>query len=139
MLLANMEQTSAMLGSGTFKNVMLLLLVVIAVMSLAAPALLAKFKTMLMTWVRDQLGDATTFAVSKGASLFTADTPQPIQVNIDDVVKQRAAQLKQACPQSSADLRLKWLEQGYDDRRAQADYIAVLEQRVADKPAPTTP
>ena len=61
--------------------------------------------------------------------------PSEPALAVTELVKRQAIALKTACPNATPDLRLKWLEQGYDAPRAQADYIAVLEGKLAVTPA----
>ena len=154
---ASPDPMAAMLGSPTFKSLATYLLIGIAILALFYPAMLAKIKAGLASIIDKQLHDklpsvlddklhtvinsggalpAPPFSPFGGAS--TGQTQQTVQTaqppaptDVGQVVQQRATALKAACPKAPADLRLKWLEQGFDTTRAQTDYINVLEGQVA--------
>lgn len=150
MLLAT-DEMSAFLGSGLFKSLATWLLVIIAVLALLAPTLLAQLKNRASAFIKAQLqsllgpgslagGGAVPTATYSG-ELFAPSMPVPT-ADTSGIVQQRAAALKACCPLAPPDLRLKWLEQGMDPAKAQADYISVLEARLnatINPPAPASP
>lgn len=140
LLLADAEPMSAMLGSGLFKNLMTLLLVVIAVMALVMPSLLAKAKSALLNVIDAKLQAILPPGVNNALHAVTDGVVSPVTGlsavqpagTVSTIVQQRANELRTCCPGASSDLRLKWLEQGLDPSRAQSDYISVLEKQLAN-------
>lgn len=163
---ASPDPMAAMLGSPTFKSLATYLLIGIAILALFYPALLAKIKAGLASIIDKQLHDKLPSVLDDklhtvingggglpappfspfGAAAGQAQSPQTPATasaaavpDVGQVVQQRATALKAACPKAPADLRLKWLEQGFDTTRAQTDYINVLEGQVAGNTPPTPP
>lgn len=145
-LLADADPMSAILSSPSFKAMGAYVLIGIAVLAMFYPSLLAKLKTGLASLIDKQLHDrlpavldnplhnvingGSLFGPNTGAQLPQPITPSQLQGDVGQIVQQRATALKAACPKAPSDLRLKWLEQGFDTLRAQADYISVLESKV---------
>ncbi len=140
MTLAAADPVGALLGSGTFKSLGTMILIGIAALALFYPSLLAKIKAGVAAMIAEQLHITLPTIVENRIKLLGNDTlptsdpsalkaTQPL-VNVSDIVKQRAAALKIACPKSDAAIRLKWLELGYDSESAKTDYIATLENQV---------
>lgn len=149
------DPMAAMLGSPTFKSLATYALVGIAILAFFYPSVLAKIKAGLAAMIDKQRHDKLPATIDGklhdvinsgglpvppfspfGATPPPAGTqPGPQQAavtgDVSQVVQQRATALKAACPKAPADLRLKWLEQGFDPTRAQTDYINVLEGQVA--------
>jgi hypothetical protein len=127
------EAVGALLSSGTFKGVVTVILLVVVVLALAAPSLLAKIKAMAQAWVDERLGQLRGGLPLRHATTASGEqsiTPPSEIIDVDKLVQQRTAQLKSVAPRAEAELRLKWMESGFNDQRAQADYISVLEQRL---------
>jgi hypothetical protein len=135
LLLAQSDMT-AMMASPSFKTYATYLLVGVALLALFWPAALAKLKAgfagMIENAVKDRIPKDTDAA---NPAVGPSEPLQPVT----ELVKRQAIALKTACPNATPDLRLKWLEQGYDAPRAQADYIAVLEGKLATTPATPLP
>lgn len=152
---ASPDPMAAMLGSPTFKSLATYLLIGIAILALFYPALLAKLKAGLVSIIDKQLVDKLPTLGGGGLpappfSPFGAASGQPPQVavqpaskptgDINQLIQQRAAELKAACPRASDALRLKWLDAGFDISQAKTDYIAVLEgQAGTQSPQSPTP
>ncbi len=148
MTFAAADPVGSLMGSGPFKNLLTMLLIGIAVLAMFYPTLLAKIKTGITGMIAEQLHIQLPIAVEPtvvrtletklntilgGANVNAppvAELGVP-NVSVGDMVKQRAAMLKSACPKSDAALRLKWMELGYDPESAKTDYIAELEKQVA--------
>ena len=141
MILAANDQMSAFLGSGFFKSLITGALVIIALMWLVAPTVATmlknKFTAFISAQLKSLLGLEANASVPSISALLTpkADPAAPVTVqiapDINKVVTERAAELKAACPMAPSDLLLKWLSQGYDSSKAQADYISVLEAKIS--------
>lgn len=135
LLLAQSDMT-AMMASPSFKTYATYLLVIIAGLALFYPALLAKIKAkfngMIEAAMQNRLGKD---ADPTSPTSVPASGPSEPAIAVTELVKRQAIALKTACPNATPDLRLKWLEQGYDAPRAQADYIAVLEGKLQAVPA----
>lgn len=144
------DPMAAMLGSPSFKTLATYLLVAIAILAFFYPSVLAKIKAGIADLIDKQLHDklpatldSKLHQVINGqpvagpvtTTASAASTPPPV-TDVGQVVQQRATALKAACPKAPADLRLKWLEQGFDTTRAQTDYISVLEGQVAGNTTP---
>lgn len=140
LLLADGNPVSAMLAMPGFKTVATWVIVIGALLFFFAPTAFNKLKDLLksivlevMQNVKLPIGDAQQGTGSTGQTL-----------DIGDVIKKRAAELRTACPKAPADLRLTWLEQGFDEDKAKTAYISVLESKIATpaepapQPAPAT-
>jgi hypothetical protein len=116
----------------SLKTVLMAGLTIFAVLALVAPMVLPKLRTAFKRWITEPAPAKDVAATEERPAIATAEP-----LNVDKIVQQRASALKSACPKAETDLRLKWLEQGFDDHRARVDYIAVLEERLAAaKPTP---
>ena len=129
-------QMSALLGSGLFKNIATLVLIAVAVVALAWPAALAKGKAWIAAFIETKLRDVARVAdlpaspFSPSSSVVAA-TP----VNVSEIVQNLAISLKTCCPNAPPELRLKWLEKGFNTEAAKADYISVLEAAAGGTPS----
>lgn len=92
------------------------------------PFNLPTIQSIIEALLKDRLLPKTGEKVEPGQAMAAVLGEQ--SQSITDLVQQHAMTLKSICPNASPDLRLKWLEKGYDATRAQADYIAVLEGRL---------
>ncbi len=135
LVLGAADPVSAILSSSTFRSVGTMLLIGVIMLAMFAPTILEKIKKSVLAWVEERIGHGNTVDASKVVP------PVGINVNVNEAVQQRANALKNACPQAPAELRLKWLENGYEPGSAQTDYIHVLETRLAEtrKAEGTTP
>lgn len=153
------DPMAAIGGQGVLKTWMMAALILIAIVALVWPKLSANFKAMIETAVETKLnsvvpgaGTALRPVVDAGSNLVSnlvdsvlphssqvVNQPQTRTIpDVTSMVQQRATALKSACPNAPEALRLRWLEEGYDPARAQADYIGVLESQLTNRTAVTS-
>lgn len=128
MTLADASATGAFMNNPSTKNWLMIALIAIAILAFAAPQLWEKMKGGLKSLLTGLVDDAKNLRdrdPRQGESPTTGPT-----LDVSTIIQKRVQALKAACPKAAPEQRLRWLEQGFDETRAQTDYIASLEQQL---------